>query len=33
MDLHIAAGAIAALTVALVVYTKAVIIPVLNKYA
>jgi hypothetical protein len=33
MDLHVAAGALAALTLALVVYTKAIIIPVLNKYA
>ena len=33
MDVFYAAGAVAALTVALVVYTKAVIVPVLNKYA
>jgi hypothetical protein len=33
MDLAIAAGALAALTVALVLYTKAVIVPVLGKYA
>jgi hypothetical protein len=33
MDLYYTAGALAALSVALVIYTKAVIMPVLDKYA